>query len=163
MSRLIDSWRSGDFVLVTSLETLAELRSVLNRSRIKERAAVPLNEVFADIERFSETVSGVEVVSGICRDPKDDKFLACALEGRADYLVSSDADLLDMCWYLETAIVNPGQFLLVLEMSALQADEISIRYQQTVLERVLAGVSLQPDLAQRIEKAVSLLSETGVR
>lgn len=161
LSRLIDSWRAGAFVLVTSPDTIAELTGVLNQPRIKDRAAVSLAEMAAGVERYSETVTGLVNASGACRDPKDDKFLACASEGRADYLISSDADLLDMQWYLETAIVNPGQFLLILEMSALEADAISARYQRSVLERVLAGVSLQPDLARRIEKAMSMLAETS--
>lgn len=160
LSRMIDSWRSGAFVLVTSPETLAELKDVLNRPVIKDRTAGTLDEMVAGIERFSETVPGLVEVSGGCRDPKDDKFLACAFEGRADYLVSSDADLLDMRWYRATAIVNPGQFLLVLEMYPMVADAISTHYQRTVLERVLAGVSLQPDIARRVRSALALLSQT---
>ena len=39
---------------------------------------------------FVVPVSKVEV----CRDPDDDKFLACALDAGAYYVVSSDADLL---------------------------------------------------------------------
>jgi uncharacterized protein len=30
------------------------------------------------------------------RDPSDDKFLECAVAGRADYIVSADADLLTL-------------------------------------------------------------------
>ena len=32
----------------------------------------------------------------VCRDPSDDKFLECAVEGRANYIVSADKDLLDL-------------------------------------------------------------------
>ena len=39
---------------------------------------------------FVVPVSKVE----ICRDPDDDKFLACALDAGAYYVVSGDADLL---------------------------------------------------------------------
>ena len=45
-------------------------------------------------------------------DPRDDGVLACAVEGEAHYLVSSDPRLLDIGRYEEVCIVNPGQFLL---------------------------------------------------
>jgi predicted nucleic acid-binding protein len=32
----------------------------------------------------------------LSRDPGDDKFLECAVAGRADYIVSADADLLTL-------------------------------------------------------------------
>jgi len=32
----------------------------------------------------------------LSRDPGDDKFLECAVTGRADYIVSADADLLTL-------------------------------------------------------------------
>jgi predicted nucleic acid-binding protein len=38
-------------------------------------------------------------VPAFCRDPGDDKFLAAALAGEADYIVSEDLDLLSMGEY----------------------------------------------------------------
>ena len=39
----------------------------------------------------------VEVTSSaeLCRDPKDDKFIDCAISGRVQFLVSYDKDLVD--------------------------------------------------------------------
>lgn len=41
-----------------------------------------------------------------CRDPGDDMFLACALDGRADAVVSADRDLLDMAVYQGIPILS---------------------------------------------------------
>ncbi len=49
------------------------------------------------------------------RDPDDDIFLACALEGNADYLVSGNSHLLEIKYYYGTQIVSPRQFLDILE------------------------------------------------
>jgi len=38
---------------------------------------------------ISETIAA-------CRDPADDKFLALAVNGRADVIITGDADLLDL-------------------------------------------------------------------
>jgi hypothetical protein len=68
---------------------------------------------------YSWYVPGELCLTGACRDSKDDKFLTCAVEGDAHYLLSSDKDLLSMRFYRGMAIVNPGQFLLALELHAL--------------------------------------------
>jgi len=51
----------------------------------------------------------------IARDPQDDKFLACATEGTADYLVSGDEELLQIKVYEGTQIVSPADFLDILQ------------------------------------------------
>jgi predicted nucleic acid-binding protein len=44
-------------------------------------------------------------------DPDDDKYLAAAVEGRADYVVSGDKHLLDIKAYEEIRIIPPRLFL----------------------------------------------------
>ena len=113
-------WRASTFTLLSSLATRAELAGVLARPAIRQLATASLDELVRGLERFSEHVSGGLDLSGACRDPKDDKFLACAVRGGAHYLVSSDRDLLDMRRYQDVAIVNPGPANLILPDSRLQ-------------------------------------------
>jgi len=47
----------------------------------------------------------------VCRDPKDDPFLECALAGQARFLVSRDPDLLVLGKPFGVEIVTPRQFL----------------------------------------------------
>lgn len=44
-------------------------------------------------------------------DPTDYKYLACALEGEADYIVSGDRHLLDVGQYQGIKIMNAKAFL----------------------------------------------------
>ena len=53
----------------------------------------------------------VEQVAAVSRDPKDDKFLAVAVAGRADYLISGDKDLLVLEKVGSVPIVSPAAFL----------------------------------------------------
>ena len=46
-----------------------------------------------------------------CRDPKDDKFLEVALNGRTDLIVTGDADLLAMHPWRGIAIVTAAEYL----------------------------------------------------
>jgi putative PIN family toxin of toxin-antitoxin system len=45
-----------------------------------------------------------------CRDPNDDKFLALALNGGADVIVSGDADLLVLDAFRGIPIITPAAF-----------------------------------------------------
>ena len=47
----------------------------------------------------------------ICRDAKDDKFLEVAVNGKADYLITGDRDLLVLHPFREIQIVSPATFL----------------------------------------------------
>jgi len=49
-------------------------------------------------------------VQSVCRDPGDDAILACALEARADYLVTGEVDLLELKNFEGIRIVNPRDF-----------------------------------------------------
>jgi putative PIN family toxin of toxin-antitoxin system len=165
MRRVVAHWRAGapstssgqSFTLLSSPATRAELAGVLARPAIRQLAVAPLDELAQGLERFSEHVPGGLGLSGACRDPKDDKFLACAVEGRAHYLVSSDRDLLDMRRYRDVAIVNPGQFLLALELYPMEAAAIAARFGRDVLADIQASVPLEPETAARVAEALAML------
>lgn len=57
-----------------------------------------------------EIVPIVQVIRA-CRDPRDDKFLEAAVNGRADTIISGDKDLLSLHPFGEIAIVSPGEYL----------------------------------------------------
>lgn len=163
MSRVVAHWRAGTFVVLSSPTTRAELAGVLARPAIQRLAVAPLDELVRGLERFSEHLPGALNLSGMCRDPRDDKFLACAVEGGAHYLVSSDRDLLDLRHYRDVAIVNPGQLLLALELHPMDAEAMAARFGSDVLGDIRANVPLEPGTATRAVKALALLSSDGGR
>jgi len=63
---------------------------------------------------FTENATRVVVtgkISGICRDPKDDFILECAVAGNADVIVTGDKDLLSLGMYGSIRIVTARQYL----------------------------------------------------
>ena len=156
MRRVIAHWRANRYVLLSSPQTRAELAAVLARPQIKRLATAPLDELARGIERYTWHVPGALDVSGACRDPKDDKFLACAVEGEAHYLVSSDNDLLQMRSFREVVIRNPGQFLLALELSMLDSNAIAQRFDRSTLVDIQETLLLEPETASRLAAAVDL-------
>jgi putative PIN family toxin of toxin-antitoxin system len=154
MRRVIAAWRANDFILLSSAQTRAELAAVVARPKIKNLSVAPLDELVKGIERLTTPVYGEVDLSGACRDPKDDKFIACAVAGEADYLVSSDRDLLDMERYQDVAILNPGQFLLALALSTMEPKEMVQRFEHDTLKGIAETISLEPKTASRLEAAL---------
>ena len=51
----------------------------------------------------------------LCRDPDDDKFISCAIEGKCLYIVSGDNDLLSLGKVENVEIVTIAKFLELIE------------------------------------------------
>lgn len=110
---LRSAFERGDFVLLMSEEIFAELGRVLRYSRIASRHALSeavIEEFERAVRNVSVIVPGQYVVRKIEADPSDDKFLACALEGDADCIVSEDPHLRDLKAYQGIQIISMAQF-----------------------------------------------------
>ena len=88
---LIRRWMDGELTLLVSEALVDEVTEKLLERRISEDR---ITELLALLIRLAEWVEvPPESVRAIVReDPEDDPILACAVVGRADYLVTYDAD-----------------------------------------------------------------------
>lgn len=115
--KILQSIRAQKIILVVSPVILEEVGDVVNRNRIVKLTKMSLDERvdFIDmlIERSDVTV-GKQLVGRVGRDIKDDKFLACAVEGKANFLITGDGDLLVLKEYEGIKIVTPRKFLRIL-------------------------------------------------
>jgi putative PIN family toxin of toxin-antitoxin system len=101
--------RKGAVLL--SAATLVELREVLDRPRILRYTSNQLVEPFlAVLARGAEWVNVTSTIAA-CRDPKDDKFLELAVDGRATHIITGDFDLLTLNPFREIRILSPHAFL----------------------------------------------------
>jgi putative PIN family toxin of toxin-antitoxin system len=93
---------------MVSDEVVQEYREVIARPkfRLSESMLAHWYAVFADRTSRVETTLSVE----FDRDPKDAKFLACALASQADYLISGDSDF-EMKTIGNTKIISIRQFV----------------------------------------------------
>ena len=111
--RVLRAWFAGQYRLVLSAPILEEVRRVLEYPKIRARRWMSDEETAQLLERLAESsvlVEGKQRLR-ICRDPADDKFVVAALEGEAGYIVTGDADLLDLGKYQDSEIVTPRRFL----------------------------------------------------
>ena len=111
-ARILRAWRAGVFDLVVSPAILEEIGRVLTEARLRRRRWMTDDEVAALLESLAQEsvlVSG-RVLVQVSRDAAGDKFLAAAVEGRADYVVTGDRDLLDLETYRGVRVIRPGFF-----------------------------------------------------
>jgi putative PIN family toxin of toxin-antitoxin system len=98
-------------LLLISDATMYELADVLDRSKFDRYISIDDRKSFLQrLGRIAEFVPIIQLIRE-CRDPKDDKFLEVALNGRADAIITGDTDLLAMHPWRETAIVSPAEYL----------------------------------------------------
>jgi putative PIN family toxin of toxin-antitoxin system len=97
--------------LIVSSETLLELEDVLSRPKFN-LYLTPADRLqfFHRLRRAAVYIDKVAEVSA-CRDPKDDKFLALALAGHANMILSGDQDLLVLHPFRGIKILTPRQYL----------------------------------------------------
>ena len=108
--RALDYAQDNGTVLL-STETAQELSEVLERDKFDAYVKRETRrELLLALLEEAELVE-VEEQTQECRDPDDDKFLALAVEGRAERLVSGDKDLLVLKSIRGIPIVSADEFL----------------------------------------------------
>lgn len=106
--------------LLLSRPVVEEILDVLGRPELIERLQLrqvnygqAISGLLASFQQ-AETVELTDITP-VSRDPKDDKFLATAKAGGADYVISEDQDLLVLGQYEGIQVINATDFLLLLE------------------------------------------------
>lgn len=107
---ILEAWRTGSVEIILSGEILKEYSEVLKRLSEK----YPLIETSGILSFF---VTGCRIVEPevidkqICDDPDDDKFLAAAIGGEAEIVITGDKHLLDVNGYSGLVILRPAEFV----------------------------------------------------
>jgi uncharacterized protein len=97
-------------VLLKSRATEAELMEVIDRPYLARLIAPAARARLVELMAQAELVPIAERIAA-CRDSKDDKFLELAVNGKADVIVSGDADLLVLSPFRGIPIVLPATFV----------------------------------------------------
>jgi uncharacterized protein len=109
--------KKDSYRLFLSQSVLTEILEVLDRPELtkKFRSIQGMDRrAVLDILANARIVK-LNPIQPICRDVKDDKFLATAFAAKADYLVTEDNDLLVLKEYDGTKILTAKEFLDILE------------------------------------------------
>jgi uncharacterized protein len=109
-------------ILALSPAILAEIGEVISRDYIitlthttPAQRTLYMNE----LSEISLLTEGQATITQESRDREDNKFLVCASEAQADYLITSDDDLLDLKTHESTRIIPPQEFVALLDAGTL--------------------------------------------
>jgi len=113
-AQILQAWHAGHFELVLSPGILAEVRRVLLYPRLQRKhgwSEAQVDDFLAGITSAAVLTPGILTVKAVPDDPTDDKYVACALEAGAQYIVSGDKHLTRLRSYQGIEIVTPAFFI----------------------------------------------------
>lgn len=113
-AQILQAWRAGHFELVLSPAILAEVRRVLLYPRLQRKhgwSEAQIDDFLAGITAAATLTPGMLSIQAVPDDPTDDKYIACALEAGASYVVSGDRHLTQLQSYQGVEIVTPAFFI----------------------------------------------------
>ena len=102
--------KDRQIVNYSSAEIFEEISRVVSYPKL--RFSEPLQIAILEFVLFySEFVAPQKRIFTVTEDPDDNKFLECAMEAKADYIISGDPHLLDMKKSKTVKIVTASEFL----------------------------------------------------
>jgi putative PIN family toxin of toxin-antitoxin system len=105
-------------VLLISEATRRELSEKLLQSKFDRYVTRIARQLFLEkFETFCETVI-VSTTIDACRDNKDNKFLELSVDGKADFIVTGDKDLLVLNPFKKVQIITPSEFLVSIKKTS---------------------------------------------
>src|SRR5688572_19206259 len=108
--RLDRLFQNRSIVLLFSKELLDEFIDVAKRPKFRKYfSPADTEQLLTTLRKHAEFVIVTDTVTA-CRDPKDNFLLALAHDGKADYLVTGDKDLLDLKKFGKTKITTIVSF-----------------------------------------------------
>ena len=113
-AQVLHAWREGRYMLVTSPPIIAEIVEVLESPRISKKYLIGQEDIehLVDLLRTDTIlVPGRAAVKGsVPQDPRDEMFLACAIDAKADCIVSGDRHLVNLRTYRGIPILRVKEF-----------------------------------------------------
>lgn len=114
-AKILNMVKTGDLQLIISSEIINEIKDVFLYPQIKKRN--PFLQTLQQIEKFlGDLLKFAEITLGECKvnvvsDASDNKFLECALEGEANFIISGDKHLKALRVFEGIEIIDPEEFL----------------------------------------------------
>jgi putative PIN family toxin of toxin-antitoxin system len=110
-SELVPLWQQGAITVLLSRGILEEYLRVLSYPKFQLSEGDIKSLIEEEVLPYVEVVSPKRRLGVVKRDPSDDKFLECAMGGKAEVIISGDKDLLFLGRYRRIRIQSPAQFL----------------------------------------------------
>jgi putative PIN family toxin of toxin-antitoxin system len=100
----------GEIRLCLSEAILEELKGVLKRSKFDYSPEI-IQFVHTELTGIADFVNPSETINVVLEDPEDNRVLECAVEAKANYIITGDFHLLKLSRYRNIEVLNAVAFL----------------------------------------------------
>ena len=107
---VVKLWKKGEITLCASEAILKEYFYIIPRFNMLKKEAEELLSLLRTRKNI-KIVTPSKRLKAIKEDPADNKFLECAIEAKAEYIISADKHLRNLREYEGVRIVSSGSFL----------------------------------------------------
>ena len=107
---VLNMWRNGSIDLLLSPEILAEYEDIVCRFHARYPNVDP-EPVVSLVVRRAVFVQAGPLPRSVSVDQDDDKFLAAAVAGKAEIVISGDKHLLHVSGYRGVEVITAAQFV----------------------------------------------------
>jgi len=105
--KIISKGLKGEYVLLTSPAIIDELAGKLrSKFQFPEEKLEELINIMLTLFHVVNPATSLNVV----RDKSDNKIIECAVDGKADFIITGDADLLELKEFTGIRIITPREF-----------------------------------------------------
>jgi putative PIN family toxin of toxin-antitoxin system len=105
--------RDSSFEIVLTEAIIDEVLEALAYPKVRKATRSKIDPAlwFEDLVVLSQLVGNHIEIPRLSMDPDDDKYIACAIDGRATFVVTGDPDVLDVRQHEGVRIVTLRSFL----------------------------------------------------
>lgn len=106
-AKILNMIGDGRIIFLWSEETRREIERIVRNVKPTPDFLIAVDKLFL----IGDNIGRIERLNVIADDPDDNKILACAKVGDADYIITSDDHLLVLKTFGTTRIITPKRFL----------------------------------------------------
>lgn len=108
--KILRAWRDGKIQITLSSAIVEEYIDVLHRLE-KRYPPIEAEPVIGLLLTGTEIIAVPPLDKQVSTDPDDDKFIACGMASKAEFLISGDRHLLAVDDFKSLKIVSPSDFI----------------------------------------------------
>lgn len=107
---ILEAWVNETLDFVVTTEILDEYQRVVEELS-SQYPAIDAGQILDLLVVNTFICAPVALVEPVCEDPDDDKFIACALGGGANIIISGDKHLLGVSGFQGIEVLRPRDFI----------------------------------------------------
>lgn len=108
--QILHAWRNRTIQFVLSVEILDEYRRV-SMELAKQFPGIDISSSLDLVTVNSKIIESLPLPAPVCVDPDDDKFIACAIAGKTNIIISGDGHLLKVDGFRNIRVYKPREFV----------------------------------------------------